>query len=94
MEMLELLKKQYHWQKIKVINEESIETEQGRKRLRFWTDKELLGWHIEWRDNCGVTPYVLADRMIRSKEQDAALSWKDGWLTVHDEVDRPSFVKE
>ncbi|TWI57083.1 hypothetical protein [Halalkalibacter nanhaiisediminis] len=93
MELLDWLKQQYQWQDVKFINEELIETEQGKKRLCYWSDKALLDWHIEWRDGCSVTPYVLADRMIRSKEQEAALSWKEGWLTVHDEVADSHFVK-
>lgn len=93
MELLDWLKQQYQWQDVKFVNEELIETEQGKKRLCYWSDKALLDWHIEWRDGCSVTPYVLADRMIRNKEQEAALSWKEGWLTVHDEVADSPFVK-
>lgn len=94
MELLDWLKEHYQWQDVKFVNEALIETEQGHKRLRYWSDKALLDWHIKWRDSCSVTPYVLADRMIRSKEQEAALAWKDGWLTVHDEVTDSHFIKE
>ncbi|WP_227936702.1 hypothetical protein [Alkalihalobacillus deserti] len=87
MELLDWLKGQYQWQKVKFVNEALIETELGRKRLRYWSDKALLDWHIAWRDSCSVTPYMIADRMIRNKDQEAQIEWKDGWVTVHDEVD-------
>ncbi|MFC0557823.1 hypothetical protein [Halalkalibacter alkalisediminis] len=87
MELLDRLKEQYQWQEVKFVNEALIETELGRKRLRYWSDRALLDWHIAWRDSCSVTPYMLADRMIRNKDQDAQIEWKEGWVTVHDEVD-------
>jgi hypothetical protein len=87
MELLDRLKEEYQWQEVKFVNEALIETELGRKRLRYWSDKALLDWHIAWRDGCSVTPYMLADRMIRNKDQQASIEWKDGWVTVHDEVD-------
>ncbi|WP_332689538.1 hypothetical protein [Halalkalibacter lacteus] len=94
MELLDWLKENYQWQSVKFVNEALIETEQGRKRLRYWSDKALLDWHIEWRDRCSVTPYMLADRMIRNKDQEASISWKGGWLTVHDEVDQSAVVSQ
>ncbi|MFC0469435.1 hypothetical protein ACFFHM_02480 [Halalkalibacter kiskunsagensis] len=94
MELLDWLCENYQWQNVKFVNEALVETEQGRKRLRYWSDKALLDWHIEWRDRCNVTPYVLADRMIRNKDQEAAISWKGGWLTVHDEVDQGAVVSQ
>ncbi|ARK31615.1 hypothetical protein [Halalkalibacter krulwichiae] len=87
MELLDRLKEHYLWQEVRLVNEALIETEHGRKRLRYWSDRALLDWHIGWRDACSVSPYMLADRMIRNKDQKAAIEWKDGWLTVHDEVD-------
>ncbi|MCL7748089.1 hypothetical protein [Halalkalibacter alkaliphilus] len=89
MELLDWLKENYQWRNVKFVNEALIETDHGRKRLRYWSDKALLDWHITWRDKCSVTPYMLTDRMIRNKEQEPAIEWKDGWVTVHDEVDQP-----
>lgn len=86
MELLDWLKERFAWQDVRLVNEALVETEQGRKRLRYWSDKELLDWHIEWRDHCRVTPFILADRMIRATNKEPTLEWKDGWLTVHDEV--------
>lgn len=86
MELLDCLKEEYQWKKITLINEALIETEQGNKRLRYWSNKSLLDWHIKWRDSIQVTPNVLADRMIRNKEKEAATKWKEGWITVHDDI--------
>ncbi|NEU29796.1 hypothetical protein GN156_03270 [bacterium LRH843] len=93
MALSEWFKDHYHWQDVKIINEQLIETENGRKRLHLWSDKELLDWHIEWRDRCSVTPYVLADRMIRNRNQEAFSAWNNGWLTIHDDVSH-SYDKE
>ncbi|KHF40962.1 hypothetical protein [Halalkalibacter okhensis] len=89
MELLEWLKENYQWRDVKFVNEALIETDHGRKRLRYWSDKALLDWHITWRDKCSVTPYMLTDRMIRNKEQAPAIEWKEGWVTVHDDLEQP-----
>ncbi|KYG32287.1 hypothetical protein [Alkalihalobacillus trypoxylicola] len=86
MELLDWLKDQYKWKEAKFIHQALIESDQGSKKIHFWLNKDLLDWHIEWRDKCSVTPCVIVDRMIRTKDQKAFIEWKDGWITVHDHV--------
>ncbi len=86
MELLDYLKERYPFRKVEFVNHNLIETEQGLKRIRYWENKELLDWHIEWRDRCSVTPCILIDRMIRTKDKQAFARWENGWLTVHDEL--------
>ncbi|WP_088103722.1 hypothetical protein [Halalkalibacter urbisdiaboli] len=86
MELLDCLKDQYHWNDIQFIDNHLIETEHGEKRIRFWYDQELLDWHTQWRDQCSITPCVLIDRMIRTKDNETAIKWRDGWITIHDEL--------
>ncbi|WP_100405013.1 hypothetical protein [Bacillus solitudinis] len=85
MELLDWIKEQYQWRDVEFVNEAIIETEHGRKRICSWKDKSLLEWHTTWRDRCSVTPHLLMNRMIRNKDQQSFVEWKDGWLTAHDE---------
>ncbi|MDV2885820.1 hypothetical protein RYX45_11570 [Alkalihalophilus pseudofirmus] len=88
-ELVDWLKKQYGFKQVEFINEVVILTDQGRKRIRSWSDSSLLDWHIKWRDNCIQTPLVLCDRMIRTKEEEASAKWRDQWITLHDELEEP-----
>ncbi|MDV2684879.1 hypothetical protein RYX56_10915 [Alkalihalophilus lindianensis] len=87
MELVDWLKAQYGFKQVEFINEAVILTDQGRKRIRSWSDSSLLEWHVEWRDRCHYTPIVLTDRMIRTKEEEAAAKWKEQWITLHDEIE-------
>lgn len=89
MDLVKDLQKQYGWQHAKMIDDDIIETDYGLKRMRHWDDQSLLNWHINWRDHCSRAPIVLTDRMIRTKEKDAYISWESSWVTVHDEVTEP-----
>ncbi|KGA97627.1 hypothetical protein AJ85_04760 [Alkalihalobacillus alcalophilus ATCC 27647 = CGMCC 1.3604] len=87
MELLDWLKENYQWKEAQFINQAILETDQGRKKIQYWLNKEILDWHIVWRDCCSVTPHVLVDRMIRTKAEEPFVEWKDGWVTVHDEIE-------
>ncbi|WP_100373656.1 hypothetical protein [Bacillus sp. FJAT-45037] len=86
-ELVDWLKAEYGFTKVEFCSEAIILTDQGRKRIRSWSDSSLLDWHIEWRDHCHRTPVVLTDRMIRTKEEKPAAKWRDRWISIHDEVD-------
>ncbi|KMK74642.1 hypothetical protein [Alkalihalobacillus pseudalcaliphilus] len=87
MELVDCLKEHYQWQDAQFINQAILKTDQGRKRIQYWQDQDILEWQIEWRDQCSVTPHVLIDRMIRTKEEEAFIEWKTGWVTVHDDLE-------
>ncbi|SDC24147.1 hypothetical protein [Shouchella lonarensis] len=84
--MIEELKRHYGWQKVERVDESRLDTDQGLKRFHIWDDETLLNWHIKWRDHCSVTPYVLMNRMIRTKDEQAYVCVDDQYVTVHDDI--------
>ncbi|WP_062047911.1 hypothetical protein [Bacillus sp. JCM 19034] len=91
--LIDLLKEQYNWVEGRFIDNDLIETDKGLKRIRYWSDKQLLDWHINWRDHCSDTPYLLVDRMLRTKEQQPFVSFEGAYVTVHDEIVEPFLIK-
>lgn len=94
MDMIEELKQQYGWNKAVAVDEQTIETDHGLKRLRRWQDQELMNWHINWRDRCNAAPLVLTDRMIRTQDGEAFVPWKSAWITIHDDIPTPFLQEE
>lgn len=86
MDVVHVIKDHYPFRNVKKIDESTIETEEGRKKIYYWSDPKLLDWHIAWRESCYFLPYILTNRMIRTKEQKTEVQWKNGWITIHDEV--------
>ncbi len=81
-----------HWIKA----DEVFESESGKKRIRFWKDKQLLQWHVKWRDEISKQSGILLDRMIRTKDGEPFFICDKGWATIHDEVDEayPTLERE
>jgi hypothetical protein len=59
-------------------------TDSGCKRIRYWNDENLLKWHTAWRDETGKKGGPLLDRMIRSKKGESQISFNKQWITLHD----------
>ncbi|UTW68924.1 hypothetical protein KHA80_16960 [Anaerobacillus sp. HL2] len=69
MDMLRRIKLEYNFSDISWIAEDSIFlAKKGKKRIRIWKDKQLLQWHIKWRDQLSKHSGILLDRMIHYKE--------------------------
>ncbi|MFA9458270.1 hypothetical protein ACERJO_16070 [Halalkalibacter sp. AB-rgal2] len=84
--LIDFLQENYNWGDVSYINNELIKTDKGLKRIRYWEDKQLLEWHISWRDHCSDTPYILMDRMLRTRNHKPYAEHEDGYITAHDEV--------
>ncbi|WP_078391833.1 hypothetical protein [Shouchella patagoniensis] len=84
--MIELLKKRYGWEEAIIDQNGLVQTNRGLKRIHYWYDSALMKWHIDWRDNCNVTPYVIMDRMLRTIDGSAYVQLDDCMVTVHDEI--------
>ncbi|MGO4888594.1 hypothetical protein ACJ2A9_12595 [Anaerobacillus sp. MEB173] len=87
MDILNLIEEHYRltelkWRK----NKEIIESKTGVKKIRYWENRQLLDWHIAWRDGINHSNQVMVDRMIRTKKGEPAIQYENGWLTLHDEV--------
>jgi hypothetical protein len=83
--MIEQLKARYGFVDATLENNQLL-TDHGTKRLEYWQDKALLDWHTNWRDSCSVTPTVLMDRMIRTKDGKPFIKVDGRYITVHDHI--------
>ncbi|GAF13379.1 hypothetical protein JCM19046_461 [Bacillus sp. JCM 19046] len=88
--MIDSLKKQFGWKSADFNEEGFIQTDVGLKRISNWNDKALLEWHIQWRDECNVTPYIIMDRMIRTKAGKPFVELEGSFTTVHDVIQQES----
>jgi hypothetical protein len=64
-----------------------IMTDFGEKRLRYWKDEEMLKWHVRWRDESSKGSGAVPDRMIRTRDGEAAVFDGKHWITLHDYAD-------
>ncbi len=87
--MIELLKTRYGWEEAIIDRDGLVQTNRGLKRIHYWQDLALMKWHIDWRDSCNVTPYVIMDRMLRTIDGAAYVQFDDYMVTVHDEIKDP-----
>ncbi|MCT8137504.1 hypothetical protein H1D32_06955 [Anaerobacillus sp. CMMVII] len=97
MDMLRRVKMEYGLSELKWVNANQIfQSESGMKRIRIWKDKQLLQWHIKWRDEISKQSGILLDRMIRTKNGEPFFICDKGWATIHDEIEEsyPSKGKE
>lgn len=86
--MLRRIKMEYNLTDISWIAENSIfQSEKGKKRIRIWKDKQLLQWHIKWRDQLSIQSGILLDRMIRTKSGEPFFISDKGWVSIHDEIE-------
>ncbi|RXI98436.1 hypothetical protein DS745_19110 [Anaerobacillus alkaliphilus] len=97
MDMLRRVKIEYGLSDLQwVKTDEIFQSESGKKRIRFWKDKQLLQWHVKWRDEISKQSGILLDRMIRTKDGEPFFICDKGWATIHDEIDGeyPTLGKE
>ena len=90
MDILRQVRMKYGLSDLKWIKEnETFRSEYGSKRVRFWKDKQLLEWHVKWRDEISKQSGVLLDRMIRTEDGNPFFYCDKGWVTIHDEIEEP-----
>jgi hypothetical protein len=90
MDMLRQIKLEYELSDLNWITvEEVFNSDRGKKRIRIWKDKQLLQWHVKWRDEISKQSGILLDRMIRTKEGNPFFISDKGWVSIHDEIEEP-----
>ncbi|MFC7371261.1 hypothetical protein ACFQPF_06200 [Fictibacillus iocasae] len=90
MEMLNLLKDRYGLADVTWKDHPSIiNSSSGCKKIRFWTDKNLLLWHTAYRDEAGKKDSPFLDRMIRTIKGESSVPFQEKWLTLHDCSEEP-----
>ncbi|WNB93257.1 hypothetical protein [Bacillus sp. NEB1478] len=71
-----------------------IFTDFGDKRLRYWSEEQLLEWHVKWRDESSKGSSAVPDRMIRTRDGGNAVFDGKHWVTLHDTADIPFGCEE
>ena len=90
MDILRQIRVEYGLSELKWIKQdETFHSEYGTKRVRFWKDKQLLLWHVKWRDEISQQSGVLLDRMIRTEDGNPFFYCEKGWVSLHDEIEEP-----
>ncbi|UTR05104.1 hypothetical protein MM326_13385 [Alkalihalobacillus sp. LMS6] len=84
--MIERLKNEYGFKEASSIEGNQLETDKGVKQLCYWKDEDCLKWHIAWRDHCSVAPYMIMNRMLRTKKGSAYIQEGDAYISVHDVI--------
>lgn len=90
--MIELdhIEESYPFQDLRWVDEgRIIETNKGKKVLKFWLDEHILQAHILWREELTKQTGVLTDRMIQTSHGEKAIYTDAGWVTLHDVVEDP-----
>ncbi|WNF35940.1 hypothetical protein RJD24_16000 [Bacillaceae bacterium IKA-2] len=88
MDMIRQIKMEYDFSDVKWLKKDQIlDSEYGKKRIRIWKDKQLLQWHVKWRDEISNKSGILLDRMIRTKAGDPFFISEKGWTSIHDEIE-------
>lgn len=97
MDILRQIKIEYELSNLHWIEKEQVfQSDCGKRRVRIWKDKQLLNWHVKWRDDISRQSGFLLDRMIRTKDGDPFFISEKGWVSIHDEIEErfPSKGKE
>ncbi|OIJ10586.1 hypothetical protein BKP37_18825 [Anaerobacillus alkalilacustris] len=90
MDMLSRIKMEYDLSELTWIKENTIfQSERGKKRIRIWKDKQLLEWHVNWRDEISKQSGFLLDRMIRTRDRKPFFICDKDFVSIHDEIVEP-----
>ncbi len=84
--MIERIKEEYGFKQASLESKHQLNTEKGVKQICYWEDEACLKWHIEWRDNCSVAPYVMMNRMLRTNKGAAYIEKDNQFISLHDKV--------
>lgn len=88
MDMIRRIKMEYDLSDVKWLKKNQIfDSEYGKKRIRIWKDKQLLQWHVKWRDEISKQSGILLDRMILTKAREPFFISEKGWVSIHDEIE-------
>ncbi|MGB8002109.1 MAG: hypothetical protein WCF60_18715 [Anaerobacillus sp.] len=62
-------------------------TQVGKKKLSYWRERDLLEYHLNFRDRLFSEFGILCNRMIRTLDGFPYIQFEEGYLTVHDYIE-------
>ncbi|MCA0171688.1 hypothetical protein [Bacillus sp. RAR_GA_16] len=88
MDLLTLIAEKYGFRELRWVRQpEVIMTHVGKRKVSYWRERDLLEYHLNFRDRLFFTSGFLCNRMIRTLNQEAFIPIHHGFLTVHDFVE-------
>ena len=88
MDVADLLGKEFGFEQVSLLDEpKTVLTNVGKKKLTYWRDRDLLEYHLNFRDRFFSQYGILCNRMIRTIDGNGYLQYGDFYITVHDLVE-------
>ncbi|WP_273850955.1 hypothetical protein [Guptibacillus spartinae] len=88
MDLLTLIEEKYGLRELRWVRRpEVMMTHVGKRKVSYWRERDLLEYHLNFRDRLFFTSGILCNRMIRTLKQEAFIPIDQGYLTVHDFVE-------
>lgn len=88
MELLALIAEKYGFREVRWLREPDVMmTIIGKRKLSYWRERDLLEYHLNFRDRLFSSEGILCNRMIRTLNQEPFIPLPQGFLTVHDLVE-------
>ncbi|WP_347549406.1 hypothetical protein ABFG93_18045 [Pseudalkalibacillus hwajinpoensis] len=90
MDVEDVLAKEYgFWELTWLDGPHTFITDSRKKKLSYWRERDLLEYHLNFRDRLFLQSASLCNRMIRTLDGRPYSSFKDGYLSVHDLIKEP-----
>ncbi|WP_226656494.1 hypothetical protein [Pseudalkalibacillus hwajinpoensis] len=88
MNLLTLIAEKYGFKELRwVQTPDVIMTHVGKRKVSYWRERDLLEYHLNFRDRLFFNSGIMCNRMIRTLNQEAFIPIDSGFLTVHDFVE-------
>ncbi|WP_273832625.1 hypothetical protein [Guptibacillus sedimenti] len=88
MDLLVFIAEKYGFKEVSWVRKpEVIMTHLGKRKLSYWRERDLLEYHLNFRDRLFSKCGILCNRMIRTIDQEAFIPIPQGYLSVHDSVE-------
>ncbi|MBN8208488.1 hypothetical protein JI666_07010 [Bacillus sp. NTK071] len=82
------LKKEFGFEYVSWLDEpKTVLTNVGKKKLSYWRERDLLEYHLNFRDRFFSQYGLLCNRMIRTLDGDGFIQYGDFYITVHDLIE-------
>ncbi|WP_377888285.1 hypothetical protein [Alkalihalobacillus sp. R86527] len=71
-----------------------IETNVGTKKVTYWRDRNLLEYHLNFRDRLFSKSGIMCNRMIRTRDGLPCVQIDQSFVTIHDVIDSSSAIDD
>ncbi|MDO6656039.1 hypothetical protein [Anaerobacillus sp. 1_MG-2023] len=88
MDLVAIIEEKYDLKDVQWLEKpQLIMTHLGKRKLSYWRDRDLLEYHLNFRDRLFSQHGFLCNRMIRTNEGKRFIRIENDYMTVHDHVE-------